>query len=122
MPLTFFFYTLGALSLTGIPLFAGFISKWKLLTAGADAGTTPAYIGTACLIGAAFFCAVYTLTVSVRAFFPVEGTSRWDEEDLSDPGWRMLLPITLFSVFNVAFGVFPGPVMGFLDQFSRGVM
>ncbi len=122
MPLTFFFYTMGALSLTGIPLFAGFISKWKLLTAGADAGTTPAYLGTACLIGAAFFCAVYTLTVSVRAFFPVEGTSRWEDTDLSDPGWRMLVPITLFSVINVAFGVFPGPVMGFLEQVSRGVM
>ena len=122
MPLTFFCYTMGALSLTGIPLFAGFVSKWNLLMAGAAAQNIQAYIGTACLIGAAFFCAIYTLSVSVRAFFPIEGTGRWEHSELSDPGWKMLFPIGAFTVLNVVLGVFPGPVMGFLDQVSRGVI
>ena len=122
MPLTFLFYTMGALSLTGIPLFAGFVSKWNLLLAGADAKTPWSYIGTVCLIGAAFFCAIYTLTVVVRAFFPIQGTGQWDDTQLSDPGWKMLFPIAVFSVLDVLIGVFPGPVMGFLDQISRGVM
>ena len=120
MPLTFFFYTLGALSLTGIPLFAGFVSKWNLLLAGAAAGNGWAYAGCACLIGAAFFCAVYLLSVSIRAFFPIEGTDQWENEELTDPGWRMLVPIALFSVLDVALGIFPGPVMRFLDLISRG--
>lgn len=122
MPLTFFFYTVGALSLTGIPLLAGFISKWNLLMAGAAAQSSWATFGTACLIGAAFFCAIYTLSVSIRAFFPIEGTEHWEQSFLSDPGWRMLVPIAIFTVLDIAFGVCPGPVMGFLDLVSRGVI
>ena len=122
MPFTFAFYTVGALSLTGIPLFAGFVSKWHLLTAGAATQSVWAYIGTACLIASAFFCSIYSLTASVRAFFPMNGSDRWKDSNLTDPGWRMLIPIGLFSVINVVLGVYPGPVMRFLDQVSRGVM
>ncbi len=122
MPFTFAFYTMGALSLTGIPLFAGFVSKWKLLMAGVGAQTVWGVIGTAALIGAAFLCAIYTLTVSIRAFFPIEGTECWEGSQLTDPGWKMLVPIGVFSVFNVAFGIFPGPVMRFLELISQGVM
>lgn len=122
MPWIFACYTVGALSLTGIPLLAGFISKWNLLMAGAAAGNVWAYIGTACLICAAFFCAIYTLTVSIRAFFPISGTERWEHTDLRDPGWLMLVPIGFFTILDVVFGVFPGPVMGVLEQISKGVM
>ena len=120
MPLTFAFYTIGAMSLTGIPLLCGFVSKWRLLLAGAEAASVPAYIGTACLIAAAFFCAVYTLSVSVRAYFPMEGTDRWRERGLTDPGWRMLVPIGLFSTFNILLGILPGPVLGFLGKVASG--
>ena len=122
MPLTFTFYTLGALSLTGIPMFCGFISKWNLLLAGAQAGTIYSYIGTACLIVAAFFCAIYTLSVSLRAFFPVSDENRWKEKELSDPGWRMLLPIGVFTAVNVLLGIFPGPVMEFLGKIAAGLI
>ncbi len=116
MPLTFVFYTLGALSLTGIPMFAGFVSKWNLLLAGADAKTVWSYIGTACLIVAAFLCAMYTLSVSVRAFFPMHGTDRWEHSSLTDPNWMMLVPIGVFSVVNIVFGVYPGPILEFLGK------
>ena len=122
MPLTFLFYTLGALSLSGIPLFAGFVSKWDLLTAGGTAHSVYGYIGIVSLLCAAFFCSIYTLSVSVRAFFPVKGTDLWENTQLSDPGWRMMLPIVIFTILDIVFGVLPGPVMGFLNQVSRGVM
>lgn len=122
MPLTFLFYTLGALSLSGIPLFAGFVSKWDLLTAGGTAQSVYGYIGIVSLLCAAFFCSIYTLSISIRAFFPVKGTDLWADTELSDPGWRMMLPIVIFTILDIVFGVFPGPVMGFLNQVSRGVI
>ena len=122
MPLIFTFYTLGALSLTGIPLLCGFISKWNLLSAGASVGTVFAYIGEVCLVGAAFFCGIYTLTVTVRGFFPSKGSDQWKNTDLCDPGWRMLLPIGVFTAANVLFGIFPGPVMGFLERIVEGTL
>ncbi len=75
MPFTFAFYTIGAFSLTGVPLFCGFVSKWNLLIAGAAAGTPWAVAGTACLLIAAFLCAIYTISVSIRAFFPMKKES-----------------------------------------------
>ncbi len=122
MPWTFGMYSLGALSLTGVPLLAGFISKWNLLMAGAGAATIWSYIGTGCLIGAAFFCAIYTLSISIRAFFPMDGSDVWAVSDLTDPGWRMLVPITIFSVADILFGVFPMPIMDFLGRIAGGLM
>ena len=117
MPFTFTAYTLGALSLTGIPLFCGFISKWKLLTAGVALGTVPAMAGVAALIVSAFLCAMYTLSVSVRAFLP-----RTPAAPVREADWRMSLPIGLFTAANVAFGLWSEPVMTFLEAVSRGAL
>ena len=121
MPYTFAFYTLGALSLTGIPLFAGFISKLRLVLAGAELGSRAAVVGTAALIVSAFLCAVYTLTISARAFFPVKGTERY-ARGVHDADWRMLVPIGVFSAVNLIFGMFPGPVIGFLEKIAAGLI
>jgi multicomponent Na+:H+ antiporter subunit D len=121
MPLTFTFYTLGALSLTGIPLFCGFISKWRLLLAGAAAGTMCGVVGDVCLIVAAFLCAMYTLSISIRAFFPVRGTDRYPY-GLKEAGWRMLVPIGFFAFLNILFGVWSGPVMDFISRISAGII
>ena len=121
MPYTFAFFTLGALSLTGIPLFAGFVSKLRLVLAGAEQGSAPAVIGTACLIVSAFLCAIYTVSISVRAFFPVRGTERY-AGGAADADWRMLMPIGFFSIVNVIFGMFPGPIIGFLEKIAAGLI
>ncbi len=120
MPLTFGLYTIGALSLTGVPLFCGFISKWKLFSAGAADGTGWGVAGIACLIIAAFFCAIYTLTVSIRAFFPIIGTEYQYDREISDPGVHMLLPIIFFTVANILLGIFPQLVSGFLEYIAGG--
>ena len=113
MPVTFACYTLGALSLSGVPLFCGFLSKWRLLTAAVTAGTPAALAGAAALIAAAFLCAIYTLTVSVRAFFPA-GEGRYPA-GVQEANWRMLVPIGVFTALNVLLGVWSGPVMDFLS-------
>ena len=119
MPVTFVCYTLGALSLTGIPLFCGFVSKWRLLTAGIQAGTAASVAGAAALVISAFLCAVYSLTVSVRAFFAPE--SRYPQ-GVQEASWRMLVPIGLFTAANLLFGLWSGPVMAFLESIARGAL
>ena len=80
MPVTFVFYTLGGLVPDRIPLFCGFISKWYLIMAGIRADTPWECGRCFALILSAFLCAMYTLTVSVRAFFPMDGTDRYGED------------------------------------------
>jgi len=122
MPYTFTLYTLSALALVGLPLFSGFVSKWQLLTAAAEAATPLSYAGMAALITAAFLCAIYTLSVSIRAFFPMKGTDRYAESDVKEADWRMVVPIGIFTVISTAIGIHPQPVMSFLRNIVTTVM
>lgn len=89
MPLTFACLTVASLSLTGIPLFGGFISKWNLARAGFSLGLGRlegagsafgnggsgsvqwlGFAAVAVLLYSALMTAVYMLTVLVRAYFP----------------------------------------------------
>ncbi len=120
MPVTFVCYTLGALSLTGIPLFCGFISKWELLMAGADEGSAAGLFGAGALIASAFLCAMYTLTISVRAFFPADMKNQFAGCARDDADLLMLLPIVVFTVVNVGLGIFPGGIMGIIGNIAGG--
>ena len=121
MPVTFTCYTLGALSLTGVPLFCGFVSKWRLLTASLGAGTAAGTVGAGALLISAFLCAMYTLTISVRAFFPYADTDT-SGPSVREADWRMLVPIVLFTVLNLALGVCSGPVIALLSRIAEGLL
>ena len=123
MPVTFFFYTLGGLSLTGIPLFCGFISKWELLQAGLSEGSLSGLAVSLALIASAFLCAIYTLTISLKAFFPAKGEDLYEK----DPGRKeadilMLIPIVVFGIMNIVLGLYPAPVVAFVQSIAGGTI
>jgi len=120
MPLTFACYTLGALSLSGIPPLCGFASKWRLLEAAVEEGSTAAWIGAGALLLAAFFCAIYTLSVCVRAFFPVRREGA-EDGGVREADWRMLLPICAFTVANLVLGICQKPVIEWLSGIANGL-
>jgi len=123
MPLIFSLYTLAAFSLVGIPLFCGFVSKWRLINAGIEAGSVQGLSGVFALIISAFLCAMYTLTVSVRAFFPSEGSDGYKERRaIRDPGKRMLIPILFFGIVNIALGICPAPMIGYIEKIAAGLL
>lgn len=122
MPYTFAVYTLGALSLTGIPLFCGFVSKWLLITAGIADGTPSGVVGAVALIISAFLCAIYSLSVSVRAYFPYQGSDRFPDKSGGGSPMLMLIPMTVFAVANILFGIAPGPVIAFIGATAKGVI
>lgn len=124
MPVTFAMYTISSLSLIGIPGLCGFISKLHLVLGGLEEGSTLAVIGSAALMLSAFLCAIYTLSVTVRAFFPMEGTDRYigaDDYVAKEVGVLMLLPICTFTLVNVIFGIFPGPLTSFIEKMAWGI-
>ena len=137
MPFTFAAYTLCALSLTGIPPLCGFVSKWQLMTAGMDAATTAAkeasadssvsmilpylfYAGVTALIIAAFLCAMYSINISIRAFFPVTEKDLYKDSDVKETGPLMLIPIYVFGACNILIGLFPGPILAILTAIGEG--
>ncbi|MDE6700696.1 MAG: proton-conducting membrane transporter [Acetatifactor sp.] len=125
MPVVFGFFTVSALALMGVPGLPGFVSKWNLATAAAESGSPLAYAGIGCLLVSALLTAIYMLTIVVRAFFPDKLSVQRIEKDPShwegvhDPDWKMLLPLGVFVVFIVYFGLHSAPVTAFLTQVSK---
>ena len=64
---------------------------------------------------------MYTINISIRAFFPMAGTDRYASlPGRKEAGWRMLVPIGFFAILNVAFGICSGPVISFLRKIAMG--
>lgn len=111
MPRVFAAITVSALALMGVPGLCGFISKWNLAKAAVDSQNGLAYAGLAALMISALLTAIYMMTIVVRAFFPGKGFDYSTLEGISDPGWQMLLPLALFVIAIVLFGLHPEPVL-----------
>lgn len=116
MKLIFAAFSITALSLIGIPQFAGFVSKYRLLVAAIDADTVFAYIGAFAILLSALLTAVYLLMVVVRAYFPNNNRycDRYDE--CRDPGIRMLIPIYFSVIAVVVLGICWKPLIEFLSS------
>ncbi len=122
MPLTFGAFLISALSLTGIPLFSGFVSKWLIARSLFAQGGILGQAGVLALLYSALMTAVYLLTVAVRAFFPDREADTASLASYTDPSWQMLLPLGVFSVVTVLFGVCAGPVLSALEGIAQGLV
>lgn len=108
MPLTFIVYTISGFALMGVPGLAGFTSKWSLAHAATTSGNVMGYVGLACILISALLTAIYMLTVSVRAFFPGKDFDHSSlSEEISDPTWKMLVPLFVFVVLMFVIGLCP---------------
>ncbi len=126
MPCVFGVYTVSALALTGVPPLAGFISKWNLASAAVVSGNRIAYGGIAALLISALLTAIYMLTIVMRAFFPDRESEREAAlkgalDNVTDPGWKMLIPLFVFTAFIVIFGLYSAPVVRFFTDVAGGV-
>ena len=74
MPLTMTAFATAAVSMAGIPLFAGFVSKWYLLVGGIEAGW--AFVP---------FLLVVSGVVNVAYFWPIVYTAFFESAECSDP-------------------------------------
>ena len=131
MPVTFICLTIAGLGLTGVPLFAGFISKWQLAQAAIDtsaamSATAAAFgtasfswfpiVGIAILLVSALLTSIYMLTIRVRAFIhPLP-----EGDATRESGWKVLLPLCIFAVLVLVFGVYPQPLMKLVTAIAQG--
>ena len=127
MPLTFACFTVSALALTGIPPFNGFVSKWYLLTASAEAGTPLAYVGAAALLISALLTAIYMFTIVSRAWFPRKdrpaaaaiptgAATRRPLPARCEADWRMNLPDVLLALATLVTGLFSQPILDAVER------
>ncbi len=123
MPVTFACYTVSALALAGIPPLSGFISKWMLLSASANAGSVFGIVGAAALVISSLLAAVYMITPSVRAYFPargVRGDAASDTADIHEAPLKMTAVMAIFAAAVVLLGIFASPVVSLCGSIAAG--
>ena len=105
MPITFFAFFLGAMSIIGLPPLGGFISKWQLLVGAVDSGQL---ILLLILLFSSLLNAAYFLPIVYRAFIhplPADATAERQEAPVF-----CLVPICIVAIASLslffAHGVF----------------
>jgi NADH-quinone oxidoreductase subunit L len=116
LPVTFATFGLGYLAIIGVPPFAGFFSKDKIIEAALSAGDTRGYVlGGAALLGAGV-TAFYMTRVMLMTFF---GEKRWapgtrPHEAPAVMTWPMIL-LAVGSVFSGGLLTWRGTMQHWLE-------
>lgn len=122
MPKVFGIFTLSALALMGVPGLAGFISKWNLASAAVASDNVMAYVGIGALLISALLTAIYMLGIVIRAFFPSRDFDYDTIKNVEDPNWYMILPLGIFCVFIIYFGLNSAPIVAFFNSIANGAL
>ncbi len=120
MPIVFGCFAISGLGLMGVPGLAGFISKWNLAQAAVESENPLAYAGIACLLISALLTAIYMMSIVIRAFFPRADADLSVTAGVTDPGWKMYVPLIICSLGNVILGLFSQPLVAFLTDVAAG--
>ena len=119
MPWTYAFFTVASLGLVGIPPTGGFISKWNLAQGALATGLSYSWIGPTVLLISAVLTAGYLFTVVIKGCFPGEGVK---PEPNCEAGWKMLVPMGVYSALIVVLGMFSGPIIQYFQTVAQSLL
>lgn len=116
MPIIMWSFAIASFSLIGVPPTNGFVSKWYLAL-GALGADKPVF--AALLMLSAFLTAAYLLPIVVTAFFQ---TSEDDETVTYEVSRYMTVPIVLLTGVIVLIGLFPNPIVRYIENIVMKLM
>jgi len=99
MPFTLAAFLIGGLSLIGVPLTAGFISKWYLVSAALENGWWP--VAAAILLGSLLSVVYIWRVIEVAYFKPVSEST----PDVKEAPAALLIPMWILVLANLYFGI-----------------
>lgn len=99
MPFTMAAIVIGGLSLIGIPLTVGFISKWYLVLAAIEDGWW--FVAVLIMLGS-LLAIIYVWRIIEAAYFKPPLT---DKETVSEAPLSFLIPIWILVISNIYFGI-----------------
>ena len=107
-------FTIGALSMIGIPLFAGFITKLHLTRSLFLFGTWKFWFGIAALVISTVLNTLYYLAAVSVLFQKVPGDSPPVERPSASLSYRC--SVIIFSVLNLLYGILSEPVTQIIES------
>ncbi|MGO4892955.1 monovalent cation/H+ antiporter subunit D family protein [Flavobacterium sp. W21_SRS_FM6] len=115
MPWTMAAFTIGALSMIGVPPTGGFVSKWYILAGAFEANNLVAIFT---IIASTVLNAAYFLPILYMAWFerePVGGKEHGEAPFLA------VLALCITAILTLAFFLFNGPVIELESQVVKGL-
>ncbi len=104
MPWTMAAFVGGGLSLIGVPLTAGFISKWYLILAAVERGWWPVAV---VVVISSLIAVIYVWRVVERAYLhPAPGNG----QNVAEAPMPLLISAWVLVLANIGFGIHPGMV------------
>ena len=122
MPVTIWCYTFASLALIGIPPASGFISKWYLAEGALSSGTGIfTWLGPVVLLISALLTAGYLLPITIKGFLP---GADFDYSSLQkrEPNLWMVIPLMILAALSVVLGIFPNPLMEYIQMIVGTVL
>ncbi len=105
MPITFIGAVIASLSISGVPPFNGFVSKWMVYQGLIDMGNNGSKMWIIWLV-AAMFGSALTLASFMKVIYSVFLGKAEKEWNFKGINWTMLLPILILSILCIGFGIF----------------
>jgi multicomponent Na+:H+ antiporter subunit D len=119
MPVTMTAFTIGALSMIGVPPTAGFFSKWYLILGAIEAGS---YHFMAALLISSLVNAILFFRVIEIAFFEPSidhhSTELSPEIVISEAPFSMLLPLLVVAIGLIIIGLYSGAIVTNIIQYA----
>ncbi len=106
MPWTMAAFTIGAISMIGVPPTGGFVSKWYIL---AGAFQSNNYVAIFTIILSTGLTAAYFLPVIYRAWFQKEDVAPLKEH--GEAPLPIVIALTITAALTLLFFLFNGPVV-----------
>jgi multicomponent Na+:H+ antiporter subunit D len=116
MPITMTAFTIGAISMIGVPPTAGFVSKWYILAGAFQADN---YVAIMTIIASTALNAAYFLPIIYMAWFQRE--SEPPAKPHGEAPWPAVLALALTALLTLAFFFFNGPVLELERQVVAGM-
>ena len=116
MPITMTAFTIGAVSMIGVPPTAGFVSKWYILAGAFQAND---YAAVMTIIASTALNAAYFLPIIYMAWF--ERESEPPAKPHGEAPWPAVLALSLTALLTLAFFFFNGPVLELERQILAGM-
>ena len=106
VPWTMAAFALSSLSIVGIPLTSGFVSKWYLALGAVDSHSL---IVLTVILLSSLLGAAYLGQILYKAYFELEDEP--PHENVREVPW-MIAPLAISAAASLLLGLFPGPVLG----------
>ena len=114
MPITMTAFTIGALSMIGVPPTAGFVSKWYILAGAFQADN---YLALATIVLSTALNAAYFLPIVYLAWFEKDVTPAGQEH--GEAPFAVVLALTITALLTIGLFLYSAPVYELESQLVR---